>query len=405
MKLKYPIPVNETERVWELSEFDIDYTEVAYLFKDITKLAAKIAGTEISLINLIDTYTQWTIANYGMPLEQMEREESVCQYTIATPEQFEVKRLSADERFSSKFYVSGEPKLDYYFGIPLVTSNGYSLGALCVLDKKQKDISPEKVELLKIVAKEIVNRLISLKTIQELKSKVSTASDVQKKIAHDIRGPLGGIISLTEIIKERGDNNKLEQVLDFISMINKAGHSLLELATEILTTEDKISAETNQTKDNQLNLVQFKEKLERLYIPQATNKNIHFRVVIQTDNIGTLFPKNRLLQIAGNLITNAIKFTPEQGNVTVALSLSNTDVINKLQIVVSDTGIGLSEQDKNVILQGRKSSTEGTDGETGYGFGLNLVKHLVDKLNGEMKIESTQNSGTSFIIDLPMVTS
>ncbi|MFX8933892.1 hypothetical protein ABTN02_19410, partial [Acinetobacter baumannii] len=91
---KYPIPSNEAERLWVLSEFDIDYTEVSDVFKDLTRLAAKIAGTEISLINLIDTYTQWTISNYGLPIEQMDREDSVCQYTIAQPESFELKKLS-----------------------------------------------------------------------------------------------------------------------------------------------------------------------------------------------------------------------------------------------------------------------------------------------------------------------
>lgn len=82
---------NEEERVWTLSQFDIDYLEISDSFKDLTRLAAKIAGTDISLINLIDSYTQWTIANYGLNIEQMPKEESVCQYTIKVPQRFEVK--------------------------------------------------------------------------------------------------------------------------------------------------------------------------------------------------------------------------------------------------------------------------------------------------------------------------
>lgn len=63
-----PIPKNEDERVWALTEYDIDYSDTASLLKDLVELAAKIAGTKISLINLIDTYTQWTVANFGLPL-------------------------------------------------------------------------------------------------------------------------------------------------------------------------------------------------------------------------------------------------------------------------------------------------------------------------------------------------
>lgn len=66
--MQQPIPKNEDERVWALTEYDIDYSDTASLLKDLVELAAKIAGTKISLINLIDTYTQWTVANFGLPL-------------------------------------------------------------------------------------------------------------------------------------------------------------------------------------------------------------------------------------------------------------------------------------------------------------------------------------------------
>jgi len=78
--MQAPIPHNEDERVWALTEFDIDYSDTSDLLKDLVELAAKIAGTQISLVNLIDTYTQWTVANFGLPIDQMKREESVCNY-------------------------------------------------------------------------------------------------------------------------------------------------------------------------------------------------------------------------------------------------------------------------------------------------------------------------------------
>lgn len=77
-----PIPDNENSRVFELSELDLDYTDLKDHFHNLTKLAARVAGNEISLLNLIDSFTQWSVANYGLEIEQMPREESVCQYTI-----------------------------------------------------------------------------------------------------------------------------------------------------------------------------------------------------------------------------------------------------------------------------------------------------------------------------------
>lgn len=399
-----PIPENEIERVLKLAELDIDYSDMQENLKDLTKLAAKVAGTEISLINLIDTFTQWTISNYGLSLEQMPREDSVCQYTIISKESFEVNDLTADDRFKDKFYVTGEPLLRYYFGIPLETDDGFKIGALCVLDKVGKEITPEKVELLKIIADEIVNRFMAVKVIQGLQNKVKEAKENQRKVAHDIRGPLGGIINLAQLISAQGDSNKMDEVLGFIKLIQKSGSSLLDLADEILSAERKsVSTVSNGILigDHELNLIAFKEKLEKLYLPQAMHKKIQFEVKTDRQSDQKPFNKNKLLQIAGNLISNAIKFTPEQGTVTVDLGLNSVGKKNLIQISVSDSGTGMYEEKVRQILAGNAESSGGTQGEKGYGFGLSLVKHLVDSLQGSIQIQSLPGKGTRFDIILP----
>lgn len=401
-----PIPVNEMERIIRLSELDLDYSDIQESLKDLTKLAAKVAGTSISLINLIDTFTQWTVARYGLDLEQMPREESVCQYTIVSEESFEVPDLTTDDRFKDKFYVTGAPKVTYYFGIPLQTNDGHNLGALCVLDQVGREISPEKVELLKIIANEIVNRLTAIKVIQQLQSTVKEAKETQRKVAHDIRGPLGGIISLAQIISDQGDSNKMDQVLEFINLIQKSGKSLLELANEILTNgkpiaDTTVESQPEKTQSTEFNLLVLKDKLEKLYSAQAKPKNISFSVNIMDQNGEIPFSKNKILQIAGNLISNAIKFTPENGKVTVDLGLVIGQDDKKLQITVKDTGIGLTEEAIQNIQNGTVSSTEGTEGEQGYGFGLSLVKHLLDGMKGSLLIASKPGHGAEFSVRIP----
>ena len=181
--LNAPIPKNELERVIDLSDYDLDYSGLEDNFKDLAKLAANVAGTKISLVNLIDSFTQWSISNHGLEIEQMPREDSVCQYTIMGDQPFEVGDLSADDRFKDKDYVIEDPNLRYYYGLPLTTSEGHNIGALCVLDKEVKSISPEKTELLKIIANEIVNRLKALKVINDLKSQLKYADQTKKKVS------------------------------------------------------------------------------------------------------------------------------------------------------------------------------------------------------------------------------
>ncbi|MDP2415068.1 GAF domain-containing sensor histidine kinase [Daejeonella sp.] len=393
MSYNPPIPENEYARVLNLSDFNLDYSNFQDNFKDLAKLAASVAGTPISLVNLIDSYTQWTISNYGLDLEQMPREDSVCQYTIKYDEKpFEIEDLSKDDRFKDKFYVKEDPLLRYYFGIPLV-SDGLNIGALCVLDREVKTLSPEKEELLRIIADEIVNRLKAYKAIEGLKNRVKEVQATQNKVVHDIRGPLGGIIGLTEIISEQGKENKIDEVLEFINLIHKSGKSILELADEILSAEKNKSV---LIKGNEMDMQSFKEKLEKLYIPQAKSKNIQFDVNIIPRAMGIPFPKNKLLQITGNLISNAIKFTPNGGKVSVGLDMDISNSKHNLNIKVKDSGEGLSPKKIDAILNGNASSEEGTEGEKGYGFGLQLIKHLISGLNGKLNISSIPGEGSVF---------
>ncbi|TWR27265.1 GAF domain-containing sensor histidine kinase [Mucilaginibacter achroorhodeus] len=396
-----PVPQNEMERVLELSDYDLDYTSFQDSFKDLAKLAAKVAGTNISLVNLIDSFTQWSITNHGLDIEQMPREESVCQYTIMGDSSFEIKDLTADDRFKDRFYVTGNPNVKYYFGVPLTTEEGRNIGALCVLDQDVKTLSPEKVELLKIIANEIVNRLRAHKVIVALRGKLKEANETKKKVAHDIRGPLGGIIGLAQVISEQGHENEIDEVLEFINLIQRSGRSLLELADEILTVE----APTRELKSDEFNLVVLKEKLEQLYMPQARTKGINFTINTSVNAATIPFSRNKLLQIIGNLISNAMKFTPKDGRIGVDLSLKQGETENILQVNVTDTGVGLSKDAIEKILSGNAKSTDGTGGEHGYGFGLALVKHLVESLKGNMRIYSEQGKGASFEILLPQTVS
>lgn len=391
-----PMPLNEQERLKSLAEFDIDYSSIESNLKDLALLAAKIAGTEISLVNLIDSVTQWTVSNHGIDLTQMPRNESVCQYTITGDRPFEIMDLSVDDRFKDRFYVRGPLNLKYYMGIPLTTSEGYNLGALCVIDSKLKSLTEEQKDLLKIVASQVVNRLKSMKTINQLKQQIIQSKEIQKKVAHDIRGPIAGIIGLTGLISQQGDSNDLGEVLECVALIQKSGRSILDLADEILYGD-----KAQPVKIEIFNLDIFKDKLERLYLPQAKNKNIVFEIKVNDRNKHIPFLKNKLLQITGNLITNAMKFTTENGMVKVDLDLAVEATNNLLKIRVQDTGVGIDERKISLIMQGNACSSSGTDGEKGNGFGLAMVKQLVDSLNGTYNIHSEIEKGTLIEVNIP----
>jgi signal transduction histidine kinase len=394
---------DEFKRLIELSKLDLDYNNLEEHLDDLTKLAARIVGTEVSLVNIIDSYTQWSVADYGIDIQQMPREDSVCRYTIMEKDSFEIKNLSEDDRFREKPYVNKGPHLKYYYGVPLQTSSGVNIGALCVLDPEPQNISPEKKELLKLVGKQVVRRLEALKKINDLQSKVEELNQTQRKVSHDIRNPISGIIGIAQIMKGEIKNERINEVLELVEMIEQGGNSLLELVEDIMDQED----EEGQKKpgENQFNSNSFCQKLKQLYDPQAKSKNIELNVQTLEKSDDIVFSRSMLIQIVGNLITNSIKFTEEGGRVDVGICVIETDEDeknNKLMIKVEDTGVGMEADKIEEILEGETTSESGTDEERGYGFGLSLVQHLVDKADGEIEITSEPGKGTSFVINLPV---
>lgn len=401
-----PIPANELERLIALGEFDLDYLDLDNSFSDLTKLAAKVAGTSISLINLIDSFTQWSVSSYGIDIKQMPREESVCQYTILEENRkgFEIQNLSDDDRFKERSYVVGSPNLKYYFGIPLIVDNGVSLGALCVLHDDYKNLSAEKKEMLEIIAGEVVNRIRIHYAVANLKKKVQESNSIKNRVAHDIRGPIGGIIGLAEIIQMQGDSNKLEEVLEFIALIQKSGKSVLELADEILSQNFGTAAKAAKRapNDQEFTLSTLKSKIEDMFNPQAITKQISLEVNATPPFEEIPFPKNKILQILGNLISNSIKFTPIGGTVEVLLDM---DVLNEQRILkfkVKDTGVGIAQQKIEEILNGGTTSSNGTSGEIGFGFGIHLVQHLVQSLKGRLVVTSELGKGAEFELAIPI---
>lgn len=390
----------EFKRLIALSDYDLDYSELEKQFADLVNLAAKVAGSQISLVNIIDNHTQWSVAASGLPTMQMDRNDAVCNYTILGQENFEVKDLSIDPRFKDKFYVSGEPNLKYYWGVPLRTKEGFNLGALCVMDNQSKELTAEKVELLQLIGKEVVNRLEVVKTMNSLKEDMKDLQQNQKKVAHDIRGPLAGIVGLAEMIQLQGEENTLDDILEFINLIHKSGRSLLELADQIMKNED--SGKVSTSIKNTFNLYSLKQKLLDLYGAQARQKNIFFTVSVVGDVGDISFPKTKILQITGNIISNALKFTQNKGAVSVTLGLEKQANKHMIQIQVRDTGEGMSQEKIDEILEGETKSTIGTDGEAGYGFGLSLVKYLVDTLQGTLSIDSEPAKYSLFTIVLPV---
>lgn len=380
-------PEMEYHRIKKLSEFDLDYSQLHNEFKNIVALSASIAGTEVSLINIIDNYTQWTVSAHATNLKQMPKENSVCVHTIRLGRAIEILRLDRDERFMAQPYVIGEKGYTYYFGVPLSLASGENIGALCVLDKNEKKISDASKKQLHILAAEIVDKLEAIRRRQEQDYLLEKVIKTKNQLAHDIRGPIIGITGLAESATE--DDLSKDEMQSYFQMIHKSGDGLIELTNDILSKADSSKTPAKF----EISLKELRERFLDLYSLPAHSKNIDFQVDILSSNVDRKIPKRKLLSIAGNLISNAIKFTHTGGNVSVTLNLS--DDLRSFEITVIDNGVGIPKSVLSNITNGNTNAEPGTIGEKGFGLGLKLVDEIVKDLNGRMHITSSENKGTS----------
>ena len=173
-----PKPPNETERLEALRGFEILDTPAEKAFDDLVRLAVYICNTPIAAVSFIDHDRQWFKAKVGMEVPESKRDISFCAHALTLPnETLVVPDALADARFSDNPLVTGEPKIRFYAGAPLVTEDGLVLGTLCVIDHVPKQLSAEQIKALNVLRNQVMREL-------ELHKKNMELSEANKKLEH-----------------------------------------------------------------------------------------------------------------------------------------------------------------------------------------------------------------------------
>lgn len=196
----------EVQRLKELYKFDILDTPYEDEFDDIVKLASLLCNTSISTITLIDSSRQWFKAKVGLENRETSREVSFCSYAIAAnTDLYQVEDATKSIIFENNPLVTGNPNIRFYAGVPLVSSNGFSLGTLCVIDSQPKVLTTEQIFALKVLGNQVMKLLELRITNQQLeitKRKLQQQVELQNKIisiiAHDVRNPVASLKSIIE---------------------------------------------------------------------------------------------------------------------------------------------------------------------------------------------------------------
>lgn len=390
--------IDEENRIEALRAYNIINSDSNDEFDKITELAAAICDAPVAKINLLDKDIQWTISDYGADklVRTVARSKTVCQYIIKKKSIFEIPDLSKDPRFKDAYYVKGEPFYKYYLGAQLKNPDGYTIGALCVLDYEERHLSDQKKRELEILADQVMTSLELRKQNQQLTEMNEQKNSLMKILSHDLRSPLSGIIGMSDLLEELVAKNN-SQALEMVSLINQSAKQLNQLINDILnyTIIESKGFSLNRKETDISSIV---ENMKRLYMPSAKLKRIDLSFDVNVDQ-KVWIDDEKFEQIFGNLLSNAIKFTTTNGQVESKIFQKNDNLVLK----VIDTGVGMKKEIVNSLFMNENSKGQkGTSGEKSTGLGLNIIKHFTELHNGTIDVESTPGEGTSFTVRLPL---
>lgn len=211
-------------------------------YDNLTTIAAEICQTPISLVTIVDNNRQWFKSHHGLEVVETPREYAFCAHTINNPgNYFSVEDARNDERFFDNPLVTGEPRVIFYGGVPLVGQDNLPLGTLCVIDNKPRTLNRSQVESLQALSRQVMNLLDLRKANNRLEKAMKDLEQVNKEMehfafiaAHDLKSPLHNISSFASLFLKKYESKVDVEGLEYINRISSSADKLNKLINGLL---------------------------------------------------------------------------------------------------------------------------------------------------------------------------
>ncbi|MGQ9847991.1 MAG: tetratricopeptide repeat-containing sensor histidine kinase [Bacteroidales bacterium] len=265
-----------------------------------------------------------------------------------------------------------------------------------LIRSRGKILAAQRDLILKNEEIELSRKEISEKN-KELEILNSTKDKFFSIIAHDLRNPIAGFVSISDILETDYDRISDYEKKSLLSQMNNSSKNLIALLENLLTWA-RLSGNKIQVVKSKSSIAELIRSTISPYEHWAKSKRVNLQVDIK---------ENKLLEtdpfifqtVIGNLVNNAIKFSNAGDTVIVSAFADNN---KEIMICVKDNGVGIPEHRlKNIFGFDNKKTTKGTMNESGTGLGLVLVKELSDKMNWEIKVDSKPQAGSEFVVIIP----
>jgi len=277
----------------------------------------------------------------------------------------------------------------------------YNRHRVNLIVKRNKELERKVDERTEELRKANIELTEQKDTISHTNKELRKLNDTKDKffsiIAHDLRNPMNIILNFSELLKQSLDSLDMHKVKMFVGEINTSSGRMYNLLESLL---DWARTQTNKVEVfiQDVSLNESIQEVVHLVTTSAEEKNI----TIQNDSaIDIVVPadENMIKTVFRNILTNAIKFTPNNGEIKINKTFNDKSA----SIKISDSGIGMSSQQiDNLFKIDKNDSRPGTNNEKGSGLGLIICKEFIEQNRGTITVTSAENNGTTFTIELPL---
>lgn len=216
-------------------------------------------------------------------------------------------------------------------------------------------------------------------------------------ISHDLMNPFNALLGFSQMLTVSAKNGDQEDCVEYSLIVHQSTKRILNLLQNLLVWSRMQNGKMKYTPKS-VRIDELVSNTMMIIAPIAKNKEINLDWNVNNDITATIDP-NMIGSVLQNLVTNAIKFTERGGRVTVNAYTES----NHLNFTVSDTGVGISDEQLNKLFKlDKTSSSRGTDDEVGTGLGLIICKEFIESHQGKIWVESTPGKGSNFCFSIPL---
>jgi signal transduction histidine kinase len=414
------------ERTRELSESLEQQTTTSEILRVISSLptgiqpvldiiaesATRFCAATDAFIYLVESGMVHLVAHYGpLPVPAEARLLTIADGTLLGGAIFQCRTVHIQDKsdeygFAQSSEGSACLPFDEYRSClitPLIRER-VAIGAIALGGLQPNLFSEKQMRILETFASQAVIAIENVRLFNEIQDKgrqlemaSKHKSDFLASMSHELRTPLNAIIGFSEVLQERMFGEINEKQSEYLADIHSSGVHLLSLINDILDLS-KIEAGRMDLELSRFNLAEALQNCLTLIRERATRHGISVALEVDSEVGDYVADERKFKQILLNLLSNAVKFTPEGGRIRVRARYADRQV----EISVSDTGIGIPENDLAIIFEEfRQVGTDRLKKTEGTGLGLALTKKFVELHGGRIGVQSTVGKGSTFTFSLP----